>query len=58
MTDKHKCFFCGGRVIHSGDHDLEGTGKYCDEFLFESNFVCSNCEAFYLVAHELVNHNG
>jgi len=55
MTDKHKCFICGGRVIHSGDHSLEGTGLWNDEFLFESSFVCSNCRAFYLVAHQLVD---
>ena len=55
MTHKHTCYFCGGRVIHSGDHSLKDTGLWNDEYLFESSFVCSNCQAFYLVAHRGVD---
>lgn len=47
--DKLQCLICGGRVIHNGDHDLEGTGRYCGEFSTESNFSCSECGAFHLV---------
>ncbi len=49
------CFLCGEPVIHGGDHDLEGSGRYCDEYEIESSFSCPNCAAFYLVAHEPVS---
>ena len=45
------CFFCGGRIIHSGDHDVEDTGFFDPKFLIESNLTCSACDAEYLVAH-------
>jgi hypothetical protein len=58
MADSpYKCFFCGGRVIHGGDHDIEGSGLYCDEYLVESNFHYVDCKAFYLVANQLATEN-
>ena len=48
-----QCFFCGGRVIHGGDHDIEGSGRYGAEYLVESNFQCRECEALYLDANQL-----
>jgi len=53
MTDNAKCFFCGQPVIYGGDHDLEGNGLHCDKYEIESNFSCPNCQAFYLVTHDL-----
>ena len=54
MTDNFlQCFFCGGRVIHGGDHDIEGIGCYGDEYRVESNFHCVECAALYLVANQL-----